>query len=188
MVCSRNFPRPIINSSIVDKLFHEFLIEDEIIAPFNKLMSNVFANDEEFHKTFGVNFFDKNSYPRFDIIQDRNKINIFVDVPGISKDDINIELITQDDTDEILNKFQNLIKLQISSQRRELYDKSVVKIIHKELKCSQFFRSLYLDKTQIDTSSLVANQENGVLTITMYLKNVEEEKTKKTIQKIEISE
>lgn len=178
----------LINHSLVDQIFHEFLMDDEIIAPFNKLMNDVFANDTDFHKTYGVNFFDKSSYPRFDIVQNKNKVFIFADVPGLHKTDINIEIVAHDDTDYILNKFHNLVKLQISSQKRELYNRNDVKIIHKELKCSQFFRSLYLDQNQIDMESLTANQENGVLTISINLKNIEEKKPTKSIQKIEINE
>lgn len=122
------------------------LIHPFFDTPFSLGFSKSFLDDfSEFPKFF------QNSIGRSDILELDDKFQYLVDIPGMGPDDINIEVV-----DNILT-----ISGKLSSENTE---ESGGKYHHFERKISNFSRSFYLPEFTEQTS-LVANIENGLLTI-----------------------
>lgn len=184
---SRDIPRVKYQNSLINRLEDEFSIFDEIITPFSKFIKYTVDNSE-IDKLYGVNFFDKSSYPKMDVIKNDEKIFIYVDVPGLNKNDISINLVERDEQDQVLSLYPELTKLIITTNTRNLYDSSKVSLLYKELKCSKAIRSIYLNNKEIITTSLVAAYENGMLKLELDLKSNHEKKPSFVSKQIDINE
>jgi HSP20 family protein len=128
---------------------------DEFLAPFDRVFDEVFANQfPELTKELGVGFFEKQSYPRVDVIDYNDRVEILAEIPGLSKDEVSVEVQ------------ENV--LTISGQKiKKIDDKEFAgKYIRRELKHSSFKRSFTLGD-QIDKSTPQAKFENGLLRVTL---------------------
>ena len=128
---------------------------DEFLAPFDRVFDEVFANQfPELTKELGVGFFEKQSYPRVDVIDYNDRVEILAEIPGLSKDEVSVEVQ------------ENV--LTISGQKiKKVDDKETSgKYIRRELKHSSFKRSFTLGD-QIDNSTPQAKFENGLLKVTL---------------------
>jgi len=129
--------------------------KDDFVTPFDKLFDEVFANTfPELTKDFGVGFFEKQSYPRVDVIDYSDRIEVVAEIPGLDRDEVGVEIE------------ENL--LIISGQKTKTVNDSDTKrtYIRKELKHSSFKRAFVLsDVFDKDTPS--AKFENGLLTVTV---------------------
>lgn len=128
---------------------------DEFLTPFDRVFDEVFAaHFPELNKELGVGFFEKQSYPRVDVVDYNDRVEILAEIPGLSKDEVNVEVQ------------ENV--LTISGQKiKKVEDKeSTGKYIRRELKHSSFKRSFTLGD-QINKNSPQAKFENGLLTITL---------------------
>lgn len=126
---------------------------DEFLAPFDRVFDEVFAaHFPELNKELGVGFFEKQSYPRVDVVDYNDRVEILAEIPGLSKDEVSVEVQ------------ENV--LTISGQKvKKVEDKeSTGKYIRRELKHSSFKRSFTLGD-QINKNSPEAKFENGLLTI-----------------------
>lgn len=124
---------------------------DEFLTPFDQVFDGMM---KEFLPAFtdsrlGVDFFKSGSYPKVDIVDDSDHVIIHAAVPGMSKNDIEIEIL--DGVLSISGK---------SNQVEEYKDKYV----HKEIKRSQFRRSFTLGDN-LDQNSIDASFEDGLLTL-----------------------
>lgn len=131
------------------------LDRDEFLAPFDRVFDEVFANHfPELTKELGVGFFEKQSYPRVDVVDYSDRVEILAEIPGLSKDEVSVEVQ------------ENV--LTISGQKvKKVDDKELTgKYIRRELKHSSFKRSFTLGE-QIDKSEPQAKFENGLLTVTL---------------------
>ena len=131
------------------------LDRDEFLAPFDRVFDEVFANHfPELTKELGVGFFEKQSYPRVDVVDYNDRVEILAEIPGLSKDEVSVEVQ------------ENV--LTISGQKvKKVDDKELTgKYIRRELKHSSFKRSFTLGD-QIDRSKPHAKFENGLLTVTL---------------------
>lgn len=126
-----------------DDLFSEFMI------PFDRLFDDFFRNSfPTLQNKYGGDFFVKGSYPKVDIRDTEESIVIEAAVPGMSKEDISIEV-----EDGIL---------KVAGSKSE--DDSRNDYIYRELKRSSFRRSWNLSD-QLDHQSVKATFENGMLNI-----------------------
>jgi HSP20 family protein len=128
---------------------------DEFLTPFDRVFDEVFATAfPELTKEFGVGFFEKQSYPRVDVVDYNDRVEIQAEIPGLSKDEVAVEV--QDNV------------LTISGQKvKKLEDKDTGgKYIRRELKHSNFKRSFTLGEI-IDSDNPEARFENGLLTVTL---------------------
>jgi HSP20 family protein len=128
---------------------------DEFLAPFDRVFDEVFANQfPELTKELGVGFFEKQSYPRVDVIDYNDRVEILAEIPGLAKDEVSVEVQ------------ENV--LTISGQKiKKIDDKEFAgKYIRRELKHSSFKRSFTLGD-QIDKSTPQAKFENGLLRVTL---------------------
>jgi HSP20 family protein len=101
-----------------------------------------------------VGFFEKQSYPRVDVIDYNDRVEILAEIPGLAKDEVSVEVQ------------ENV--LTISGQKiKKIDDKEFAgKYIRRELKHSSFKRSFTLGD-QIDKSTPQAKFENGLLRVTL---------------------
>lgn len=141
---------------------------DEFLTPFSSLF------DEFFNSSFpslslGDDFFRKGTYPKVDVIDEKDKIIIEAEVPGLSKDQVSVEI-------------DNGV-LRIKGEKQESQDKETRKFVHKELKRSSFCRSFVIGDN-INKDELNAKFDNGILTVT--LPKIVADKKLEQIKKIEI--
>ena len=127
-----------------DDLFVEFMM------PFDRLFDEFFnkAGIPGFQNKFGTDFFEKGSYPKVDILDEKDAIVIEAAVPGMSKDDIAVDVHEG--------------VLTISGDKRFTPDNEVKSYIYRELKRSSFRRSWTL-ADHLDHTNISAKFENGML-------------------------
>lgn len=125
---------------------------DEFLFPFDKLFDEVFSNAfPDFTKEFGVGFFEKQSYPKVDVVDNPDSIEIVAEIPGLTKDEVSVEIV------------DNL--LIISGQKMKNVEKDDGRTyIRKELKHSSFKRTFALSDL-FDKETPEAKFENGLLTV-----------------------
>ena len=100
---------------------------------------------------FGLDFLSKSAYPKVDIVDFKDRLEITSEIPGLSKQDISIEI-----KDSVLTiSGKKLEKNQNEEQGTYLY---------RELKHSSFKRSFTLSDN-LASSRIKAKFENGTLNI-----------------------
>lgn len=127
-----------------------YLKPDEFLAPFDAMLTDFF-NHTGMSKSIPNEFFAKGKYPKCNVIEHNGSIEIQAGVPGLTKDDIKIEL-----TEDTLSI--SLIKVN--------KNKSSGTYIKKELKETSWRRSFFLNDT-LDTNTISATVENGLLSISI---------------------
>lgn len=90
--------------------------------------------------------------PSVDVIERDSQLVVRADLPGLSKDDVNVEV-----TDDMLT---------ITGERREEYEETREGYRHSERRYGRFSRSLQLPEG-VNAEQVRATFENGVLEITM---------------------
>jgi HSP20 family protein len=129
---------------------------EEFLAPFDTVFDTLMGRTfPEFSREFGVNFFEKSAYPKVNIIDYSDSIQIEAELPGHTKESISIGY-----DDKILTiSGNNLNKADESADIKN----GTAKYILKELKRSSFKRSFTLDADLLDTDSIQAKFDSGVL-------------------------
>lgn len=126
---------------------------DEFLTPVDTIIDRFFNEAmPAFGNEFGVEFFGNNSYPKVDVTDHQDKIVIVAEIPGLTKDDVSVDLEQR--------------VLTISGGKREVKQDDDVRYIRKELKRSSFKRSFKLgDNMKVD--GIEADFDNGLLNITV---------------------
>ena len=128
-----------------------------MIARFNRgylpTYRDDFFNDRVFNNNSPAQ--RKNISPAVNIIEADNEFKIEVAVPGLSKNDFNIEI--EDDV------------LTISSVENEKKEEEIPNYTRREFNLSSFQRSFQLPET-VDQDQIQASHKEGVLTITLVKK------------------
>lgn len=142
--------------------------KEEWLNPFDRLFDEIWsASNPELAKTFGDSFFEKNAYPKVNIIDFDDRVEIQASTPGLKEDDVNIEIS------------DNVLTLSGNSQQK--YDNGT-KFLKREIKTSQFRRSFSLSEN-LDTNSVSARMLNGLLYISIQkLKPAQAKDTKIKVQ------
>ena len=125
---------------------------DEFFSPLDTLFDKVFSESfPELSKEIGINPFQQNAYPKCDIINFDDRIEIVAEVPGLSKEQITIDV----DGDVITLKGEKSSK---ASNEKEggVY-------LRREVKRSSFLRSFTADSKIFDLDNVKASFEDGVL-------------------------
>jgi len=149
-----------------------FNLKNELLNPLSSIFDDMFySNFPEFGKEVGLNIFDRGSYPKCDVTEYNDKVNMQFEIPGLEKDDIVIETKKEG---------LNTVLLTVSGKRESFNSKNEGKVILKELKHSRFQRSFYLDSNKMDVDSIDAKFELGILNINIPKREVTEiDKTNK---------
>lgn len=145
-----------------DDLFAEFL------TPFDRLFDDFFKTVPAFQNKYGIDFFEKGSYPKVDILDTETAITIEAAVPGLSKDSISVDVY-----DGVLT---------ISGEKQETVEKGN-SYLYRELKRSSFRRSWTLGDN-LDQDNISAKFEDGMLYLT--IPKLEAQKAEETPRKIAI--
>jgi len=125
----------------------------EFLTPFDELFNTMLGDMfPTLHQEFGNDFFIQGSYPKCNVLNFDDKVEIEAAIPGLAKENVDVEIV-----DGVLT-----IK-GASNQRQEVEDSQYVK---RELKRSAFARSFRLDDN-LDQHGIIGKHENGVLTITI---------------------
>jgi len=129
-----------------------FKHREEFVSSFDKLFDSLVKNSyPELTKSFGVDFFEKSSYPKMNVAVGDNGVEIIAEIPGLSKEEVKIKFI-----DNVLT---------ISGDKKEVNVSDDTKTyIMRELKQSSFSRSLRFHQP-IVASNITAEFKDGVLTI-----------------------
>ena len=132
-------------------MLHHF-DRNEFLTPFDKLFDDLFTSSfPDISKELGVGFFEKQSFPKVDIIDYDTEIEIEAEIPGLTKEDVDVSIN------------ENILTISGNSSN-ETQSNSKLKYIRKELKHSSFRRSFTLSEN-IDINRLKAKFENGLLKI-----------------------
>lgn len=141
---------------------------DEFITPFDKLIDKFFNQSfPQLSKEVGVDVFQNSAYPKCDIVDFEDRIEIVAEVPGLSKEQINIDV----DADVI----------SIKGEKTSNVEKEGGTYLRRELKKSSFKRTFTADPKVFDLEKVSAKFEDGVLELTVP-KFVTVKTTKKTIE------
>ena len=142
----------------------------EFLTPFDEIFNSMLGDMfPRLHEEFGSDFFLQGSYPKCNVINFDDRVEIDAAIPGLEKQDVQVEVI-----DGILT-----IKAE-ANQRENIQDSQYVS---RELKRSAFARSFKLGDN-LDESDISAQHRNGVLLIV--IPKIKQVETQPSIRKIEI--
>jgi HSP20 family protein len=128
---------------------------DEFLTPFDKIFDEFFAaNVPQFSQDFGNDFFTAGSYPKVDIIDYNDRITIEAEIPGLSREDVSVDV-------------QDTVLTIGGGKVKNVDNKDGGKYVRKELKKSSFRRSFTLGQN-LDKNSVSAKFENGILIINIF--------------------
>tara|TARA_B100000676_G_C17713683_1_gene647638 strand:- start:186 stop:644 length:459 start_codon:yes stop_codon:yes gene_type:complete len=126
---------------------------DEFLTPVDSIIDRFFNEAmPAFGNEFGVEFFGNNSYPKVDVTDHADKIVIEAEIPGLTKDDVSVDLEER--------------VLTISGGKRDTKLDENARYIRKELKRSSFKRSFKLGDN-MKVSEIEADFNNGLLNVTV---------------------
>tara|TARA_Y100000592_G_scaffold73817_1_gene115006 strand:- start:1020 stop:1505 length:486 start_codon:yes stop_codon:yes gene_type:complete len=142
----------------------------EFLTPFDELFNNMIGDMfPTLHQEFGDDFFVQGSYPKCNVIANDKSIIIEAAIPGLDKNDVNVEI------DNAILTIRGE-----ANQHEGIRDEQYVK---RELKRSAFQRSFKLDDN-LDDSGITGAYDKGILTIT--IPKIIPSDTQEQIRKIEI--
>lgn len=126
-------------------------------------------NFDVFDDFFDDSFFKENTkMMKTDIKEHDNNYELIVDLPGLNKENINLEI----------DNGYLTISAKTSSNNEE---KEEGKFIRRERYSGEYQRSFYVGD-EITEEDIKASFKNGILDITLPKKEYKEEKTKKSIE------
>jgi HSP20 family protein len=123
---------------------------DQFLSSFDDVFNQMLNHFPEVSETFGVNF-NKGNYPKVDVIDEKGSVRIIAEIPGYTKDDVEIN-------------FEDGL-LTISGHSRNEKEESSKTYLYRELKRSSFSRSFGVDETVLNVDSIIAKFENGILDV-----------------------
>lgn len=124
---------------------------EEFLTPFDSMFDSIIQKTiPSFSEEFGVSFFGNNSYPKVDVTDHEDKIQIEAEIPGLSKDEVSVDI-------------QEGV-LSISGEKRRSSGNSDTKYIRRELKRSSFKRSFKLNESFCH-NKIKADFKDGLLLI-----------------------
>ncbi|MFW6281373.1 MAG: Hsp20/alpha crystallin family protein [bacterium] len=139
------------------------------LVPFRKNKNGSLSNIEDSFNSLMSNFFNdfmnENEFAfKTDIREEKDKYWIEAELPGLNKEDIQIEV--------------NDNRLNITASRNEMVEEKKDNYIYKERKTGKFQRSFLLDNVKED--EIEAEYDNGILKL-MLPKEVSNSNKKKII-------
>lgn len=130
---------------------------DEWLSPFDRLFDEMMStSNPELQRVFGDSVFEKNAYPKVNIIDIADSVIIEASVPGLKKEDIAIEIDGQILT--IASMFEKDSK-ELKRQSQDGFT-----FLRREIKKSSFTRSFSLSK-DLELSKISADIDSGLLII-----------------------
>jgi len=127
------------------------MTRQEFLTPFDRIFDDMFGNMfPTLANDFGDDFFTKGSYPKVNVVNYDECIEIDAAIPGMTKDDVDVEI-----TDGVLT-------IQGAGNQNRIVDDS--QYLKREIKRSSFRRSFTLGDN-LDSAQVSAKFDNGILTL-----------------------
>jgi len=124
---------------------------NEFLTPFDNLFDDVFSNlFPTIADDLGQDFFVKGSYPKVNVINKSDEIVIEAAIPGLAKEDVDVEII------------DNILTITGTSNQHK--DISNDQYVRREIKKSAFQRSFQLGDN-LDESNIEGIYDSGILTL-----------------------
>ena len=143
------------------------LDRDEFLTPFDRLFDDFFTTRfPQLSTEFGEHFFEKGSYPKVNVVELDNSVEIVAEIPGLKKEDVRVEIVGD-----------SLVIAGSAAKQNEVKGT----YIRRELKRSAFKRSFILGDT-LNKETIDAKFEDGILKVTVQKITP----TKTAVKKIEI--
>jgi HSP20 family protein len=134
------------------------LLKDDFISAADTFF-NDFWPKFDIPDNNSIKLLSSTGYPKFNINEYEKEYEIEATVPGLEKNEINIEL----------NEDEKILK--IKGEKAKKNDKKIIqKQFCHEIKKSKFIRSIILPENS-DLENIKTNLKNGILTITIYKTN-----------------
>ena len=131
-----------------------WLDSDSFFNQAESLFRDIFSETFDNPTNVAPKLFERASYPKLDIIEREGELVINVEIPGLSKDDVQIEY----NSDRIL--IIRGEKRETSGNKNEFY-------IRRELKKSSFSRQICKLGENCDVKNIKATFKDGMLQITI---------------------
>jgi HSP20 family protein len=155
-------------SLVVTKQGYPTISRENFLTPFDRMFDTLFENNfPDFMSKVGVKPFEGSAYPKVNVYEHDDKVNVVAEIPGISKDNIVIDV-----EDGVLT---------IKGSKHGFEEDPDATVIRKELKHSAFERKFTLGET-LDGENIEASFKDGLLSISV--PKLEPEKPKRTFVKI----
>jgi HSP20 family protein len=127
---------------------------DEFITPIDKLMDKIFNQSfPNLSKEVGMDVFQSSAYPKCDIIEFADRIEIIAEVSGLRKDQISIDVDTN--------------AITIKGEKSVAAEKEGGVYLRRELKRSSFKRTITTDPKIFDLDKITAKFEGGILELSI---------------------
>jgi HSP20 family protein len=137
----------VIHTKTLPTLFNR----DEFLTPFDTIFDDFMNRTHPtFGSDFGIDFFGKGSYPKVNILDFDDKIQLEAEIPGLRKKDLTIEVKEG--------------VLTLAGKKENKANEKPRGYIKRELKRSAFHRSFKLDHTLI-ADEIEATFADGILYI-----------------------
>tara|TARA_B100000745_G_scaffold294597_1_gene237793 strand:- start:3206 stop:3679 length:474 start_codon:yes stop_codon:yes gene_type:complete len=140
----------------------------EFLSPFDEMFNRLWK--DTMGTTLGSNFLSQGSYPKVNVMEYADRVEIEAAVPGMPKDAVSIELDGQ--------------YLTIRGEKNQREGTESATFLCRELKRSAFARSFRLQES-MDVDGISASHRDGVLTIAIPRKMLKESAT--SVKKIDIT-
>jgi len=143
----------------------------EFLTPFDDLFNEFFNNAfPAFHREVGNDFFAQGSYPKCNVVNFDDRIEIEAAIPGLNKDNVSVEVIDR------------LLTIKGESNQRDDVEEN--QYVRREVKRSAFARSFTLGDN-LDEQQISGAHNNGILTIT--IPKINASNSEPTVRKINIA-
>ena len=129
------------------------ITREEIFSPIESFLDSFFNDSlSALSTSSGISVYDKYSYPKVDIIQNEKDMLIEAEIPGLSKEDVSVELE------------KNILTISGVSRKDKSSGKS--NYIRREIKRSSFKRSFTISDS-LNKEKIKADFKDGILNITI---------------------
>ena len=158
-------------STLIRRTVPRSITRQEFLTPFDRLFDDMVSSMfPSFSSDLGDDFFTKGSYPKVNVINRESSVEIEAAIPGMDKSDIDVSV-----TDGILT---------IQGERNQKEGVSDSQYVKREIKRSSFRRSFTLGDN-LDHKSILAQFDNGILTLS--ISKLEPEQRESKTRKISIN-
>ncbi len=158
-------------STLIRRTVPRSITRQEFLTPFDRLFDDMVSSMfPSFSSDLGDDFFTKGSYPKVNVINRESSVEIEAAIPGMDKSDIDVSV-----TDGILT---------IQGERNQKEGVSDSQYVKREIKRSSFRRSFTLGDN-LDHKSILAEFDNGILTLS--ISKLEPEQRESKTRKISIN-
>ena len=141
-----------------------FFDRDSFLTPFDKMFDQMIETHfPNVVQQVGVKPYQGTAYPKVNVYEYQDRIGIIAEIPGLKKKQLNIEV-----EDGVLT---------ISGDKHGIEEQEGATVLRRELKASSFKRSFQLGE-QLDSDSINANFNDGILSISIDKKEPEIPKKK----------